>query len=106
MFRTSKSAVTNLKKRLYVCASEDVGPAFLSLIVLLDKYIINDGPQIPFNELAVVRCVDLLAEAPKDRTLDWLCHSDPANQSWFEEDVDPWKSSMPRIIVMKISLSV
>ncbi len=67
---------TNILKRLFIYASEDIGPANPSLIMMIDNLLDVDNKTCnPGNQVFAMRAIELLAKSPKDRLFDWMCGS-------------------------------
>lgn len=75
-FRTGVKCRTNILRRLFIYASEDIGPANPSLILLLDDILAVDDPAELYNtEEVFLLALQILVKSPKSRLLDWMCHS-------------------------------
>jgi hypothetical protein len=75
-FRTGIKCRTNILRRLFIYASEDIGPAKPSLILLLDDILSVDNPAEYYNtEEVFLLALQILTKSPKSRLLDWMCHS-------------------------------
>lgn len=73
--KTNHECSINLAKRMLVIASEDIGCANPSLILMVDDLIGPDKDELDIPSL--VLAADLLASSPKSRILDWAIHSFP-----------------------------
>ena len=63
-------------------ASEDIGPANPTLILMVDSMLSVDIPRLDHaNQMAVVQAIEILAKSPKDRLFDWVCCSWPSVHS-------------------------
>lgn len=64
---------TNILRRLFIYASEDIGPANPSLIMLLDDILDVDNPQNPYlQEIFPIMMLQVMTLSPKSRIFDWI----------------------------------
>ena len=76
-FRTGPRCATNIVRRLYIMAVEDIGPANPSLVVFIDDLFDPDTPRDSIKDLRIVLdVVELLTKSYKDRTNDWAAIPD------------------------------
>ena len=72
-FRTGQKCQTNVLRRFYIYASEDIGPANPSLILLLDDILDVDNPDKPYHqEMVALLALQMLVLSPKSRIFDWV----------------------------------
>jgi len=64
---------TNILRRLFIYASEDIGPANPSLILLLDDILDVDNPQNQYlQEIIPIMILHVMTLSPKSRMFDWI----------------------------------
>lgn len=66
-YRTGPKCQTNMRKRMLIYCSEDIGPAHPGLIVTVDDLLEKN------TLTSLLQAIYLMASAYKDRTLDWMC---------------------------------
>lgn len=103
-FRTGQKCQTNILRRFYIYASEDIGPANPSLILLLDDILDVDNPEEPYHqEIIALLALQMLVLSPKSRIFDWVSCSVTSGTFEFDPNM-PMDSILSSIKYMLFQL--